>query len=488
MSGGGLSALRQAVNGMASLNQAWNIATGALAADQAAVSVVAGNIAHANTPGYTTETVQWGSADTVTVGARSQPGGVTIQGVVSQRDRVLNQRIDQQTQEESGTAARLAALNDLQSAFSGAISANGSGTDSGVADIGQQMTAFFQSFSSLAADPTDTSLRTGVLSAAQSLAAAFNQVSASLEQQRSGLDATVATAAAQVNSLTSDIASLNAKIGASSPNSDAGTLEDQRQYDIQQLSELIGIHQITNDGNSLTITTTSGAVLVAGGHSVQLETQSSGGVTHLSMNGVDQTAALTGNGGHMGGALEARDSDIPSALGSIDQLAWTVANAVNGQQASGTDASGNAGAPIFVLGGTEAGAADNISVVMTDPSDIAASAVGAGTQDGSNATALAALASAAIVGGQTPNGSYAGLIGRIGAQVGEATAAQASQNASLTQLQSQQSALSSVDMNDQAALLESYEQSYQAAAKVFTILNSVMTSAINLGVETAVSV
>ncbi len=45
---------------MASLNQAWNIATGALAADQAAISVVAGNIANANTPGYTTESVTVG--------------------------------------------------------------------------------------------------------------------------------------------------------------------------------------------------------------------------------------------------------------------------------------------------------------------------------------------------------------------------------------------------------------------------------------------
>lgn len=473
---------------MASLNQAWSITTGALAADQAAISVVAGNIANANTPGYTTETVQWGTADTVTVGGQSQAGGVTIEGVSSQRDRVLNQRIDQQTQEESGTAARLAALNDLQSVFSGAISASGSATSSGAADIGQQMTALFQSFSSLAADPTNTSLRTGVLSAAQSLAATFNQVSASLQQQQSGLDATISSAAAQVNSLTSAIAGLNAKISASSPNSDAGTLEDQRQYDIQQLSALIGIHQITNDGNSLTITTGSGAVLVAGSQSVALETQSSSGVTHLLLNGVDQTAALTGSGGEIGGTLEARDSDIPAALGAIDQLAWNVASAVNGQQASGTDADGNAGSPIFTMGSVAAGTAGNISVALTDPNGIAASASGAGTQDGSNASAIAALASAAIAGGQTPSASYASLVGQIGANVSEATTAQASQSASLTQLQSQQSGLSSVDMNDQAGLLQTYEESYQAASKVFTILNSVMTSAINLGVETAVSV
>jgi len=473
---------------MASLNQAWNIATGALAADQAAISVVAGNIANANTPGYTTETVKWGAADTVTVGGQSVAGGVTLQGIASQRDRVLNQRIDQQTQDQADAAARLAALNDLQSLFSGAISATGSNTGSGVADIGQQMTAFFQSFSSLAADPSNVSLRTGVLTAAQNLAATFNQVSKSLEQQRSGVDATIASAADQVNALTKDIASLNAKISANTPSGDAGTLEDQRQYDLQQLSQLVGIHQIASDNNSLTITTTSGALLVAGGQSVDLETQSSGGVTHLLLGGVDQTSALTNGGGQIGGALEARDVDIPSAITSIDQLAWGVGTAVNAQQASGIDANGNNGAPIFVLSSGISGAADAITATLTDPNGVAASASGAGAQDGSNAAALAALASAAIVGGQTPTMSYAALVGDIGSKVSEVTTTQASQSASLTQLQSQQSALSSVNMNDQATLLQTYEQSYQAAAKVFTILNSVMTSAINLGTETAVSV
>jgi flagellar hook-associated protein 1 FlgK len=473
---------------MASLNQAWNIATGALAADQSAISVVAGNIANANTPGYTTESVTWGSVDTVTVNGQSVGTGVTLEGTVSQRDRLLNQRIDQQTQDQSAAAERLDALNDLQSLFSGAITATGGTTSSGAADIGQQMTAFFQSFSSLAADPSNATLRAGVLSAAQSFAATFNQVSGALEQQQSGLDATIASAAGQVNSLTSDIASLNAKISASSPTGDAGTLEDQRQYDLQQLSQLIGIHQITNDNNSLTITTASGAVLVAGGQNVDLTTQSSGGVTHLLLGGADQTSALTNAGGQIGGALEARDSDIPSAISSIDQLAWSVGTAVNTQQASGIDANGASGAPIFGLGSGATGAANAISVLLTDPNGVAASASGAGSQDGSNATAMAALASASIVGGQTPNTSYAALVGNIGAKVSQATTTQASQSASLTQLQSQQSALSSVDMNDQAALLQTYEQSYQAAAKVFTILNSVVTSALNLGTETAVSV
>lgn len=469
---------------MASLNQAWNIATGTLAAEQAAISVVAGNIANANTPGYTTEISQWGTADIVTIGGRVQSGGATLQEVASQRDRVLNQRIDQQTQDQAGTSARLNALNDLQSVFSGAISASGG---SSVADIGQQITAFLQSFSSLAADPAEASLRTGVLSAAQALAATFNQVSRSLNQQRSGLDATIASSSAQVNSLAADIANLNAKICASSPTSDAGVLEDQRQYDLQQLSQLIGIHQITNKNNILTITISSGAVLVAGSQNTALAASSIGGITHLFLGGEDQTAALTNAGGQIGGALGARDADLPDALQAIDQMAWTFGTTVNAQQSSGVDANGIRGGPIFALGAGMAGAAGSISVVLTDPAGIAASGSGAGPQDGSNATAMAALGSASILSGQTPIAFYAALVGTIGAKVSDAISAQASQNASLSQLHSQQSALSSVNLNDQAVLLQTYEQSYQAAAKVLTTLNSVFASAINLGTETAVS-
>ena len=59
---------------MASLNQAWNIATGALAADQAAISVVAGNIANANTPGYTTEATQRRGAQSQVAQAATAPG------------------------------------------------------------------------------------------------------------------------------------------------------------------------------------------------------------------------------------------------------------------------------------------------------------------------------------------------------------------------------------------------------------------------------
>jgi flagellar hook-associated protein 1 FlgK len=44
-----------------------------------------------------------------------------------------------------------------------------------------------------------------------------------------------------------------------------------------------------------------------------------------------------------------------------------------------------------------------------------------------------------------------------------------------------------VNLNDEAAALSTMERSYQAASQVFTMINTMMASALNLGEETAVS-
>jgi len=61
------------------------------------------------------------------------------------------------------------------------------------------------------------------------------------------------------------------------------------------------------------------------------------------------------------------------------------------------------------------------------------------------------------------------------------------QNASVTQLQTQSNALSGVNLNDEASAMMTIERSYQAASKVFTMLDTLMASALNLGSQTTVS-
>jgi flagellar hook-associated protein 1 FlgK len=113
--------------------------------------------------------------------------------------------------------------------------------------------------------------------------------------------------------------------------------------------------------------------------------------------------------------------------------------------------------------------------------------LGDGTGDDSNAITMASLASGAIVSGQTPTDYYSNFVTTLGSTVSEVQTENTAQNASVTQLQTQNNAISSVNLNDEAAAMSTLESSYQAASQVFNILNTVMTSALNLGVQTAVS-
>src|SRR5215469_14838513 len=193
---------------MATINSAFSIITGALQADQAALSVVASNVANANTPGYTEETPTFIQNSPVTINGASHGTGVSSGDAVSKRDRVLLDRIDQQQQMVSASSSRLDALNTLQTLFT-----PNSGADTGNAgDIGSDLTKFFSSFSSLEASPTNNALRQQVLSSAQTLAADISHASRAISSQAASLDQEATAIVGQVNALTDSIAKLNQQI------------------------------------------------------------------------------------------------------------------------------------------------------------------------------------------------------------------------------------------------------------------------------------
>ena len=619
---------------MGTINSALSLTTGALDADQAALSVVANNVANANTIGYTVETPDWQENQPIDVGGIQVGDGVSDTGSTSQRDRVLEERLDQQQQLASASSSRLTALNSMQALFT-----PDSGSSSSTAgDIGSDITSFFDSFSSLESDPTDNALREQVLSSASTLAGDISGAANSLNAQGSALDQEASGIASQVNSLTGALAQLNLEIQSTSPNSDAGTLEDQRQQDLTQLSQLIGINQVTTENNGLSITTTSGQLLVSEGQNFQLTTGTVDGATDFFLGGTDITSQLATGGGQLGGNLTARDVDIPGALTSLDQLAYSISTSVNAQNNSGTDLNGVAGTavnPLYIFNqpNAVAGSAASMRVLMTNPNQIAAAGAGSGSGDNSNAVAMASLATKLLggpttslsltqnldsttpvngtttgnvqvydnlgnkyqatvtytqegantwsysvalpasaftsgvstpatgtmtfsaagnliqiepagaanpetvgtatgnvsfipleftglaggaaalnmgwnllaangtsiinqspaasaqsaqnqngfAGDQTPINSYSNFVSTLGATVSEVQTENTAQNASVTQLQTQNNALSSVNLNDEAAAMSTLESSYQAASQVFTLLNTVMASALNLG-------
>jgi flagellar hook-associated protein 1 len=476
---------------MATISTAFDIATGALDADQAALDIVSNNTANANTPGYTLEMPVWEQNDSVSLNGVNFGMGASLTGAESQRSLVLDQAMQQQTQAGSASTERLTALDQIEALFSGAASAGTNTSQS--SGIGSDLSNLFDSLSSLEGSPADTSVREQVLSAAGTFASDLNQSATQLTSQRTSLDQQGISVVNQANALLGNIAQLNLQIESTSPDTDAGTLEDQRQQDLTNLSQLIGIRTVTTENNGLTVTTTGGALLVSEGQAFSMTTGEVGGEAHFyDSTGDDMTSDLTAGGGELGGILTARDQDIPQTESALDQLAYSVASKVNSQNEAGSDLNGNAGAAIFNLpaGATAAnptGSAAGIAVVMTDPAQIAAAAAGQGSSDSSNATAMAGLGNQAIVSGSTPTQYFSDFVTTLGSLVSEVSSENTAQQAALTQLQNQIGSLSGVNLNDEAAQLETLEQSYEAASKLFTALDQVMVSALNLGVETTYS-
>lgn len=261
------------------------------------------------------------------------------------------------------------------------------------------------------------------------------------------------------------------------------------------MAQLIGMNQITTENNGISITTTSGQTLVSGDTNTPVTTGLVNGVTHFFVGTADITSQLASGGGSLGGYLTSRDQDIPQALAALDQLAYGIATAVNTQNNAGTNLNGTGGTgvnplnpslDIFNQPAAVAGSAAALHVVMTDPDNIAAAGPALGSGDNSNAVAMAGLGDGGIVNGKAPSNFFSNFLTMLGATVAEVQTENTARNASVTQLQNQNNALSAVNLNDQAVAMQQLERSYQAASQVFAILNSIMGSALNMGVQTAV--
>jgi flagellar hook-associated protein 1 FlgK len=451
-------------------------------ADQEALNVTSNNVANQNTAGYTREVVNFQSVDAVTLSGGTFGAGVTA-SEASQRDRVLEQRVQQQIQTQAQSGALESALQQIQNIFG--LSSTTNSASSTV--LSTATDSFFSALSALASNPSDTSTRQNVLSAVNALVGAFNSAANQLTQVSSSLNQQVAGDVGQVNSLTATIASLNAQITSLSPNADAGALEDQRQLAIAQLSQLVGLDQISTENNGITLTTSNGAVLVSGSQSFALGTTQVGGTTHIlaGVGGQDITSNL--GGGDLGGVLQTRDQQLPKYQNALDSLAFDVGTQVNQQNELGVDAHGNPGAALFSLPPSQASAAGLIQLATSDPNAISAASAGQGSAGNTNALALADLSNANIVGGQTASGFLASFLGQIGNDTAAATTDNRTQQATLTQLTTQRDTLSGVSLDEEASNLTQYQRAYQSAAQVFNIANSVMASALNLGVETSVT-
>lgn len=455
---------------MGNLSASLAVALSGLMADQGALETTTNNVSNADTPGYSRQVPNLVASDPVVLGPLTLGTGVTLKSIDSIRDPILEARIQQETQTEGQLSAQVSALDQMQVNFT-----------SSSGDIGTAISNFFDSVNQLSTNPSDLSLRQGVLTAAGNLASAFNTTANNLSQQRSNLNLSVVQTVGQINQLTQQIAQLNGEISnMENVGESAGSFVDQRTQLIDQLAGLVDISVVPSD-NTITITTGNGTALVAGQQSFALSTQpDASGTQQIDFQGSDITSTISS--GALGGLLQTRDQQIPAAQSQLDTLASSLATSINHVQTAGYDLNGDPTTNVNLFnpppaGGT--GAAASLSVAITDPAEIAASSDGT-LGNNSNVEALYALRNQAIVDGQTPSDYYSSVVFNVGNETSNASAEQSASNLVLQQLQDQRSSISGVSLDEEAANMVRYQQAYAASAQVISTINTMMETVINM--------
>jgi len=130
-------------------------------------------------------------------------------------------------------------------------------------------------------------------------------------------------------------------------------------------------------------------------------------------------------------------------------------------------------------------AAQNITSKITDPAKIAAAGTTGGsglpnTGDNTVALSLAGLENATVLSGgkSTLSDSYGKLVFQVGAQTHSAQVSSSAQESLLNQATLERESLAGVNLDEEAANLLKYQQSYQAAAQVVTVANTLFDTLI----------
>lgn len=442
------------------------LGTRAMFAAQAGMQVTGHNIANASVDGYSRQRVETVTAKGQFTGAGFFGKGSDVASVVRTYDEFLTRQAASTASQAAFDTTRYNKLVQLEEAFP-------TGED-GIGYAGAQL---FNALADVAARPGDIASRQVVLGKAADLAARFNAFSRQIEVMQSGVSRDLELEVSSVNELAQSIAKINDQIaalnGLGQPPND---LLDERDRLIQKLSGHLRVNAVPYEDGTYGIFIAGGQALVLGKDASRLAAVADPSdprqtrVAVLESGGARILSSDMVGSGSIGGLLKFQDDDIVAARAMLDQLAQSIADRVNTQQAAGFNLDGAVGGPIFDTGGSIR-PAEAIRVVMSDPRHIAAASADA---DNGNAIAMAGLRDEAFVSGgffrsMTFGEGWASAMGDVGLRVQGAKAAMNISGSVARQALEQRDSNAGVNLDEEAARLIQYQQAYQAAAKVLQI-------------------
>jgi flagellar hook-associated protein 1 FlgK len=328
-----------------SLNQALSTAASGLRVTQAGLTLVASNVANAETPGYVRKSL-------LQTAIGGNGAGVSVQTSGIQRE--LDTFVQQQLTTESGGGGyadtRAQYYQALQSVY---------GTPGATTALETVYGNFTAALQNLTTSPESSAAQSQVVGAAQSLTQQLNSLTGSIQNLRSQAESGIADAASQANDALSNIARINQQIGTVGTSDAAkASLLDQRDSYVATLSQLMDIKVLPSGQDQISVFTGSSTQLVSGSQASQIQFNSGGALTAQNQwssdptqrsvgtltlispngSGIDLIASHAIKSGSIAALVDMRDNVLPQAQAQLDAFAGGIASALSDQTTSGTPA------------------------------------------------------------------------------------------------------------------------------------------------------
>jgi flagellar hook-associated protein 1 FlgK len=470
---------------------ALNVSSQSLAAYQKAINISQNNVNNAYTAGYAAQIVDFSA---LSFDARSGlAGGVTSSGV-STRSVYLDESVRTQLANLGSSQQRAESLTGIQSSFD----------VTGATGVPGALTSLFSSFSALSVAPANITSRQAVLSAAQNVAAAFQQTSAELANSASGADRQVQSQVNQINALSAEIAGYNSERGQTGTE-DAGR-DAKLSAALEKISSLVNISTRAGANGGTDVLVDGQIPLVLESQNFFISSQPAPAPTAPPLNpsgpaalqivdGEGRDISSHFSGGTVAGLLQFRNGTLgslrgdTSQSGSLNELAKGFADRVNNLLTSGVISQGppaQTGLPLFSYSATDPTAtASTLSVISGfTASQIATIDPGPPTVSNGISLQLANAVHGTNAADQVKGLSYAKFFGEIAGGVGRELAAQTSaadvHQQAVTQAQSFRAQLSGVSLDAEAVKLVQYQKAYGASAKLITVLDQITQSTLDI--------
>ena len=323
-----------------------NLGTKALFAAYSQLQTTSNNIANANTPGYSRQSVQLATAGSAYSGSGYMGRGVTVATVTRASNMYLSSQALATGSAAAADGVRRGLLGQLEKVFAGG--ANG---------LGSAATQIFNAFADVAANPSDLSARQAVLGRLADFASLGRSSSDQIESLQIQLVHDVTVGVAEVNKLAGELAKLNTNIAAAtSRGHKPNDLLDQRDELVRKIGNQVEVHSLIGPDETASLFVGSGQTLVLGqsAHRLQVQTDPfDASRVALGVNIGGQLTPLTTEAvgqGLIGGMMRFQDQDLAEARNRLGQIVVGLGTALNQQQALGLDLAGSAGSPLLQFG------------------------------------------------------------------------------------------------------------------------------------------